>query len=112
MTERLGWHPAMPGNRSSSSGCPPTLLRDGVTEADERYPNAGEKGVTQADPEDPPRRRATTVKGQGTWDHDRPPIAGVGGRESGELRLAVCPHRERQTLPPFGEARTTATTPV
>jgi len=88
------------------------MLQDGVTEADEMYQNAGEKGVTHEDPEDPPRRRANNVKGNGTWDNDRPPIAGVVGRESGEMRLGVCPHRDRQTLQPFVEARTTDTATV
>jgi hypothetical protein len=55
------------------------------------YQNAGEKGRKHADPDDPPRRRANKVKGHGTWDNDRPPIAGVVGRESGKIRLGVCP---------------------
>ena len=70
------------------------------------YQNAGEKGVKHEDPDDLPRRRANKVKGHGTWDNDRPPIAGVMGRESGEMRLGVCPHSDRQTLQPFVAART------
>ncbi len=72
-------------------------LQDVVTEADEMYQNAGEKGVTHEDPDDPPRRRANQVKGHGTWANDRPPIAGIVGRESGDLRLAVCHHSDRAT---------------
>ena len=54
-----------------------------MTEAEEKYQHAGDKGRT------PPRlrtiltRRANKVKGYGTGDTDRPPIAGVVGRESG-----------------------------
>ena len=66
-------------------------MQDAVSEADEMYQNAGEKGVKHADPEDSPRRRANKVKGHGTWDNDRLPVAGVVGRDSGEIRLAVCP---------------------
>ena len=83
-----------------------------MTEADEMYQNAGEKGVKHADPEDPPRRRANKVKGHGTWDNDRPPVAGVVGRESGEIRLEVCHHSDRETLQPFVEERTPDTATV
>jgi transposase len=76
------------------------------------YQNAGEKGLQHADPDDPPRRRANQVRGHGTWDNDRPPIAGVVGRESGEIRLAVCHHSDRQTLQPFVEDRTSDTATV
>jgi len=40
-------------------------------------------------PDDPPRRRANSRRGHGTFESDRPPIAGVVGRESGEVRLDV-----------------------
>jgi transposase-like protein len=62
---------------------------DDVVEADEMYQNAGEKGVPHADPDDPPRQRANSRRGHGTFETDRPPIAGVVGRESGEVRLDV-----------------------
>ena len=64
-------------------------LGDAVVEADEMYQNAGEKGIPHDDPEDPPRRRANNRRGHGTFATDRPPIAGVVGRESGELRMEV-----------------------
>src|SRR4051795_5326585 len=64
-------------------------LGDAVVEADEMYQNAGEKGIPHDDPEDPPRRRANGRRGHGTFANDRPPIAGVVGRESGEVRLEV-----------------------
>jgi transposase len=70
------------------------------------YQNAGEKGFIHADPDDPPRRRANKVKGHGTWDNDRPPVAGVVGRESGAIGLQVCRHSDRQTLQPFVEEHT------
>jgi transposase-like protein len=64
-------------------------LDDPVVEADELYQNAGEKGVPHLDPLDPPRRRGNPVPGPGSWDHDRPPVCGVVGRESGRLLLGV-----------------------
>jgi transposase-like protein len=85
---------------------PPSPLTDEVVEADELYQNAGEKGQKHEDPDDPPRRRANDVKGHGTWDNDRPPIAGVIGRESGRVHLQVCHHSDRKTLVPFVVAHT------
>ena len=64
-------------------------LDDEVVEADEMYQNAGEKGIVHDDPDDPPRRRANGRRGHGTFANDRPPVAGVVGRESGEVRLEV-----------------------
>jgi transposase-like protein len=77
-----------------------------VVEADEMYQNAGEKGRKHDEPDDPPRRRANQVKGHGTWDNDRPPVAGLVGRESGLLGVQVCHHSDRQTLQPFVEHHT------
>src|SRR3954471_2501606 len=64
-------------------------LGDDVVEADEMYQNAGEKGIPHNAPEPPPRRRANRRRGHGTFATDRPPVAGVVGRESGELRMEV-----------------------
>ena len=64
-------------------------LGDPVVEGDEMYQNAGEKGIEHPDPDDPPRRRANSRRGHGTFANDRPPVAGVVGRESGEVRLEV-----------------------
>jgi transposase len=72
------------------------------------YQNAGERGRKHRDPNDPPRRRANKVKGHGTWENDRPPVAGVVGRDSGQIRLQVCHHSDRQTLQPFVEIHTPA----
>jgi transposase len=85
---------------------PPSPLTDEVVEVDEMYQNAGEKGQKHDDPEDPPRRRANDVKGPGTWDNNRPPIAGVIGRESGQVHLPVCHHSDRKTLGAFVVAPT------
>ena len=73
-------------------------LDDPVVEADELYQNAGEKGVPHLDPTDPPRRRANQVPGHGSWDNDRPPVCGVVGRESGQIRLRVERHADGPTL--------------
>ena len=81
-------------------------MPDEVTEADELYQNAGEKGRKHRDPADPPRRRANKRRGHGSWETDRVPIAGVVGRESGQIRLQVCGHSDRATLQRFVEAHT------
>jgi transposase-like protein len=64
-------------------------LSDRVVEADEMYQNAGEKGIPHDDPADPPRRRANGRRGHGSFADDRPPVAGMVGRESGAVRLEV-----------------------
>ena len=45
--------------------------------------------VPHRDPADPPRRRANRRRGHGTFANDRPPIAGVVGRDSGAFRSEV-----------------------
>jgi transposase len=77
-----------------------------VTEADELYQNAGEKGRKHTDPLDPPRRRANQARGHGTWATDRPPIVGIVGRRSGHIRLRLCKHADRATLEPLVVAHT------
>ena len=72
-----------------AQACAQEPLPDEVVEADEMYQNAGEKGLLHPDPEDPPRRRANKARGHGTWETDRPPILGIVGRESGQIRLEV-----------------------
>lgn len=81
-------------------------LPDAVTEADEAFQNAGEKGDRHSDPEDPPRRRANKRKGKGTMANDRPPIQGIVGRDSGEIRLTVCGDTRMDTVQPEVEAKT------
>jgi transposase len=58
----------------------------------------GKKGMPHEDPDDPPRRRANKRRGHGTFANDRPPIAGVVGRESGHVRLEVIDNADRATL--------------
>jgi transposase len=76
-------------------------LGDDVVEADEMYQNAGEKGIEHPDPDDPPRRRANNRRGHGTFANDRPPVAGVVGRESGEIRLEVVASAGAEELDEF-----------
>ena len=75
-------------------------LADAVTEGDELFQNAGEKGDPHCDPADPPRRRANQRRGRGTMANDRPPIQGVVGRASGEIRLTVCDDTRQATVQP------------
>ena len=82
---------------AASRGRDRAPLGDASTEADEAYQNAGEKGVPHDDPDDPPRRRANKVRGHGTWENDRPPVCGVVGRESGQVRLTVAEHSDGET---------------
>ncbi len=58
----------------------------------------GKKGVPHPDPADPPRRRANKRRGHGTLANDRPPVVGVVGRNSGQLRLEVVAHSDGETL--------------
>jgi len=54
--------------------------------------------VAHLDPDDPPRRRANKRRDHGTWDTDRPPVRGVVGRRSGQVRLSVEHHSDGATL--------------
>jgi transposase len=76
-------------------------LGDDVVEADEMFQDAGEKGIEHPDPDDPPRRRANNRRGHGTFAHDRPPVAGLVGRESGEIRLEVVASTGAEELDEF-----------
>jgi transposase len=76
------------------------------------FQNAGEKGTPQREMEDPPRRRANNRKGLGTRQNDRPPIQGVGGRTSGQIRLTVCDNTQQQTIQPRVEHATAKTSAV
>jgi len=85
---------------------PTEALPDNETEADESFHNAGEKGEKHPDPEDPPRRRANKRKGRGTFENDRPPILGVVGRDSGQIRITVCDNVKQTTIQPKVEQDT------
>jgi transposase-like protein len=108
LTARTCWRIGTKSKRSSKSASPPSALADAIVEVDEMYQNAGEKGRKHVDPDDPPRRRANKVRGHGNWDTDRPAVAGVVGRTTGEIRLQVCRRSDRATLQPFVEATTMA----
>ena len=82
---------------------PRRRLSDDHAEADEMFQNAGKKGRRHADPLDPPRRRANQARGHGTFATDRPPVAGVAGRESGQARLDVLETVAEASLRPFVE---------
>jgi transposase len=57
----------------------------------------GKKSTPHRDPADPPRRRANTRKGHGTYANDRPPILGIVSRETGEHRFWVCDRADMRT---------------
>lgn len=78
---------------------PPTGVREDEAqfEADELYQNAGEKSVRHSTPEDPPRRRANTVRGRGTYDKDYPPIFILVARNCGEVRYFVSRNADSAT---------------
>jgi hypothetical protein len=67
----------------------------------------GKKGVHHPDPADPPRRRANQARGHGHFDTDRPPVAGVVGRESGHVYLGVVTRSDRANLERVVEDNTT-----
>jgi transposase len=58
----------------------------------------GKKGEEHFDPLDPPRRRANKRRGRGTYENDRPPVLGVVGRTSGQVRLRVVLDTKGPTL--------------
>ena len=89
---------------------PETSLPDEVTEGDEMFQNAGEKGTKHSNPDDPPRRRANKRRGKGTMENDRPPVAGLVGRETGQIRLKVCDDTKQTTIQPQIESKTEPTT--
>jgi transposase-like protein len=76
------------------------------------FQNAGEKGTPPQDAEDLPRHRANNRRGLGTMANDRPPIQGVVGRTSGQIRLSVCENTQQRTIQPKVERATTYTATV
>jgi transposase-like protein len=88
---------------------PHDRLSDEVTEADEMFQNAGEKGTKHDDPNDPPRYRANRRRGIGTMENDRPPIIGVVGRTSGQIHLTVGENTQQTTVQSHVEATTQTT---
>jgi transposase-like protein len=96
----------------AQSGLDRTPLKDTEVEADEMYQNAGEKGIPHPDPDDPPRHRAHQRRGHGTLENDRPPVVGIVGRQSGEVRLKVVEHADQEALESFVTETTTSGTTV
>ncbi len=72
----------------------------------------GEKGEPHLDPADPPRRRGNRRRGHGTYENDRPPILGVVGRPSGQVRWRVAHHTDKATLEAHGHCFARAGTRV
>jgi transposase len=68
--------------------------------------------MPHANPDDPPRRRANGRRGHGTFANDRPPVAGVVGREPGASRLEVVDHADGATLEGVVECATLEGTTV
>lgn len=58
----------------------------------------GGNGIPHPDPDGPPRYWAHKRCGHGTFANDRPPVIGVVGRESGDLRPEVVASSDRETL--------------
>lgn len=87
-------------------------LPDKEVESDEMFHNAGEKRTPHRDPADPPRRRANKRRGIGTMENDRPPILGVVGRLSGQIRFSVCDNTQQATIQPQVETKTQPATTV
>src|SRR5215813_5260622 len=55
----------------------------------------GKKGTPHPTLSDPPRCRANKARGRGTYDNDRPPIASVICRETGQVRYWVLEHADK-----------------
>jgi hypothetical protein len=73
----------------------PTAMRAGPAfEADARDPNAGAKPPPASGAHRPPRRRAHTRRGPGTYANDRPPSRRMIARETGEPRFGGWDHAE------------------
>lgn len=81
-------------------------LADAVTEGDELFHNAGEKGDPPPRPGRPAASPGQPAARQGTTANDRPPIQGVVGRAGGEIRLTVCDDTRQATAQPEAEAKT------
>lgn len=74
---------------------------DKEVEADEVFVNAGEKGEEHPDADDPPRQRSNPRRGRGTYEQDRPVVAGTVGRETGQLQATVVSDTKNETLTPL-----------
>lgn len=85
-----------------------TQLKDEAVEVDEVYQNSGHKGPTDDDDDQTPARsRANKRRGRGTMETDRPPIVGLVGRETNQVRLEVCTDAQQETIIPLVKQATT-----
>jgi transposase-like protein len=67
----------------------------GKVEIDEMYMAAGEKGSKTL--KRPPRKRGLKLRGRGTYDKDKPPIAGAVERK-GKISLRVLPNMKKRSV--------------
>lgn len=63
----------------------------------------GKKSEEHFDPNDSPRCRGNKRRGRGTYTNDRPPVLGVIGRETGQVRLRVALNTQATTVCTFVE---------
>lgn len=85
---------------------PKEPLPDQETESDESYPNSGEKGAFGCDKDNPSRERGNKARGRGTIETDRPPVVGIAGRESGQIRIEVVERTTQEEIEPAVETKT------
>lgn len=82
-------------------------LPDEAVEVDEVYQNSGHKGPGDDDQKQtPPRSRANKQRGRGTMETDRPPVIGIVGRQSNQVRIELCPDAQQETVMPLIEQST------
>lgn len=58
----------------------------------------GKKSTLHPEPDDPPRRRANSRRGVGTFEGDRPPIMSLISRDTGECRYWVLDRTNQATV--------------
>lgn len=58
----------------------------------------GKKGIEHPDATDAPRTRRLSRRGRGNFANDRPPVLGMVGRQSQQVRLQVIPDTAHATL--------------
>lgn len=79
-----------------------TELPDEAVEVDEVYQNSGHKGPADDDDDQtPPRSRANKQRGRGTMETDRPPVVGLVGRDTNQVRIEVCADAQQETVIPL-----------
>jgi transposase len=77
-------------------------LSDEAVEVDEVYQNSGHRGLAKDDDDQSlPRAWANKQRGRGPIATDRPPIVGLVGRDTNQVRLEVCPDTKHLTVIPL-----------